>query len=42
LREVFDKYTNFNIPLDTLWSDVDYMDNYKDFTIDLKNFAGLP
>ena len=42
LREVYENYTLYNIPLDTLWSDIDYMDNYKDFTYDLKNFGGLP
>lgn len=42
MRDVYNKYNNFNIPLDTLWSHVDYMDNYKDFTVDPKNYAGLP
>ena len=42
LREVFQNYTLYNIPLDTLWSDIDYMDDYKDFTYDKSNFNGLP
>jgi len=42
LREVYENYTQYNIPLDTLWSDIDYMENYKDFTYDPKNFGGLP
>ena len=42
LREIYNNYTQYQIPLDTLWSDIDYMDNYRDFTFDPKNFAGLP
>ena len=42
LREVYENYTQYNIPLDTLWSDIDYMEDYKDFTYDPKNFGGLP
>jgi len=32
LNEVSQQYELHNIPLDTLWSDIDYMDNYLDFT----------
>jgi len=42
LRAIYDNYKKYEIPLDTLWSDIDYMDNYKDFTFDPNNFAGLP
>ncbi len=42
LREIYENYKNYSIPLDTLWSDIDYMEDYKDFTFDPKNFAGLP
>lgn len=34
LREVVDKYREHGIPLETLWSDIDYMSGYRDFTTD--------
>lgn len=45
IREVHDKYREVGIPLDSIYLDIDYMDNYKDFTVndsgfnDLKSFA---
>lgn len=42
MREVYENYNRYNIPLDTLWSDIDYLDDYKDFTYDKFNFDGLP
>lgn len=42
LRDVLDGYNAKNLPLDTLWSDIDYMEDYKDFTIDQTNFGDLP
>ena len=35
-------YKNLSIPLDTQWSDIDYLDNYKDFTYDKMKFGDLP
>ena len=37
-------YKNFSIPLDTQWVDIDYMNDYQDFTFDQKEnkFGDLP
>ena len=41
LRENIDNYKKYNLPLDTQWSDIDWMENYRDFTVDPVNFADL-
>ncbi|XP_053132268.1 lysosomal alpha-glucosidase-like [Hemicordylus capensis] len=33
---------NFQIPQDAQWNDIDYMDGYRDFTMDSQKFATLP
>ena len=40
--EVKQGYENLTLPLDTIWSDIDYMDAYKDFTFDPVNYKDLP
>jgi alpha-glucosidase len=42
LTNVVNGYKENNLPLDTQWSDIDYLDNYKDFTHDPVNFKDLP
>jgi len=42
LMGVREGYANASIPLDTIWSDIDYMDNYNDFSYDPVAFKGLP
>mmetsp|Transcript_5855 Transcript_5855/g.9428 ORF Transcript_5855/g.9428 Transcript_5855/m.9428 type:complete len:134 (+) Transcript_5855:3644-4045(+) len=42
LREVVRNYSEGLMPLDVQWSDIDYMENYKDFTVDPVNFKDLP
>lgn len=34
LQEVLDGYSKFNIPLDVQWSDIDYLNQYRDFEYD--------
>jgi alpha-glucosidase (family GH31 glycosyl hydrolase) len=41
LQWVLDNYTYYDLPLDVLWSDIDYMDQYKDFTVNPVAYAGL-
>eukprot|EP01022_Parablepharisma_sp_SALTPOND_P023119 TRINITY_DN47_c0_g3_i5.p1 TRINITY_DN47_c0_g3~~TRINITY_DN47_c0_g3_i5.p1 ORF type:complete len:1831 (+),score=197.47 TRINITY_DN47_c0_g3_i5:4228-9720(+) len=41
LKDVVNKFEEFNIPCDAIWMDKDYMDQYKDFTVDRKKWYGL-
>lgn len=41
LKAVLEGYRNASIPLDAIWSDVDYLEDFKDFTIDEENFPDL-
>lgn len=38
LKQVVQQFQRNNLPLDGIWTDIDYMINYEDFTIDEKNF----
>ena len=38
MADIVDKYRKANIPLETVYLDIDYMDQYRDFTYDEKNF----
>lgn len=38
VEDVVANYSAANIPLDTQWMDIDYMQDYRDFTVDAKNF----
>jgi alpha-glucosidase (family GH31 glycosyl hydrolase) len=42
LSHVVNNYSYYNLPLDTQWSDIDWMQDYRDFTFDPVNFEYLP
>lgn len=41
IRAVADKYKAAGIPLDSIYLDIDYMERYKDFTVDKERFPDL-
>ena len=42
IREVADGHHERGIPLDAIYMDIDYMERYKDFTVDKERFPDLP
>lgn len=42
LKAVSDAYSANHLPLDALWSDIDYMEDYRDFTNGQVNYLDLP
>jgi alpha-glucosidase len=38
VQEVVDNFQKFDIPLETIWTDIDYMNEYRDFTTDPNTF----
>lgn len=41
MKKVVDTYHENYLPLESMWADIDYMSDYKDFTVDQKNFGDL-
>eukprot|EP01022_Parablepharisma_sp_SALTPOND_P027678 TRINITY_DN6732_c0_g1_i1.p1 TRINITY_DN6732_c0_g1~~TRINITY_DN6732_c0_g1_i1.p1 ORF type:complete len:929 (+),score=74.82 TRINITY_DN6732_c0_g1_i1:46-2787(+) len=41
VKEVVAKFDQADIPLEVVWGDIDYMQDYADFTIDQVNYKGL-
>lgn len=41
IRTVVDRYDEIDIPLDTVYLDIDYMERFKDFTVDKERFPDL-
>ena len=41
IREVAAKYKSAGIPIDSIYMDIDYMDDYKDFTVSEERFPAL-
>ena len=42
MRSVIDSMVDQSVPVDVLWNDIDYMDQYKDFTFDEVRYKDLP
>jgi len=38
LNQVVDEFANFGLPLETIWTDIDYMNQYRDFENDQNTF----
>lgn len=41
VKDIVDGYNSSGIPLESIWLDRSYMDNYKDFSVNSSTFAGL-
>ena len=42
IRDVYENYVAYELPIDTFWGDIDILKDYRIFTLDEKNFGDLP
>ena len=42
IRDVYENYIAHELPIDTFWGDIDILQDYRIFTLNLKNFGDLP
>jgi len=41
VKKVESKFRSFGLPLEVIWTDIDYMNDYRTFSYDPLNFGGL-
>ena len=42
IRDVYESYRGSELPIDTFWGDIDILQDYRIFTLNMKNFYDLP
>lgn len=42
MKDIVSNYTKYNLPLDTQWTDIDYMHDYENFEDEQTRFGDLP
>ena len=42
IRDVYESYMAYELPIDTFWGDIDILEDYRIFTLNMKNFIDLP
>ena len=42
IRDVYENYVAYELPIDTFWGDIDILQDYRIFTLNEKNFKDLP
>ena len=42
LRDVYESYKAYELPIDTFWGDIDILQDYRIFTLNTENFVDLP
>ena len=42
IRDVYENYIVYELPIDTFWGDIDILQDYRIFTLNEKNFKDLP